>query len=50
MLENPTININDEEKESGCNAFWIASFYGRGNAMGLLANSGINILCKHKFT
>jgi len=28
----------------------MACRYGRGGAMNLLANSGINILCKHKYT
>ena len=32
------------------NAFWLASFYGRGEAASLLASLGIDILIKHSVT
>jgi len=50
MLKNTQLQIDVVDAKTGTNAFWIASFYGRGECMGLLANSGINILNTHKET
>ena len=50
MLENVTLDINVEDEEFKCNAFWFACWYGRGEAINLLANSGINILNTNKIT
>ena len=44
LLENKTIDINRKEKNSMVNAFWVAAFYGRGNAMNLLAAANANVL------
>ena len=49
MLENDEIDLNVEDKENGVNAFWLASWYGRGEAMNLLANAGINVLSTNQF-
>ena len=44
LLENKTIDINRKEKNSMVNAFWVAAFYGRGNAMNQLAAANANVL------
>jgi hypothetical protein len=44
LLENKTIDINRKEKTSMVNAFWVAAFYGRGNAMNQLASANANVL------
>jgi len=44
LLENKTIDINRKEKTSLVNAFWVAAFYGRGNAMNQLASANANVL------
>ena len=42
--------MNAVEKDSGCNAFWFAAYYGRGKVMKLLAEAGIDVLNEHKTT
>jgi ankyrin repeat protein len=48
MLENKMIDINKKDPE-GLNAFWIACICGNGAVMKLLADRGIDVLCKDKF-
>ena len=43
MIQNPTIDIQVVEPETGVNAFWIAAFYGHGGVMRVLAEKGIDI-------
>ena len=50
MLKNPSVKANYQCDDNGCNAFFIACYYGRGKCMLLLANSGIDIMCSHKYT
>ena len=50
LLTNPGIDLNYQDEETGCNSFWLASMYGKGGAMNLLASKGIDILNKHKET
>lgn len=47
LLSNPKIDINAVDEGTGCNSFWLASMYGKGASMSLLANKGIDILNKH---
>jgi len=44
MVKNKTINIDKIEEQDGVNAFWLASYFGRGQCCAILANAGINIL------
>lgn len=48
LLRNKTMNINASDRETGVNAFWTAAFYGHGDCLSVLANTGINIFSKHK--
>lgn len=48
LLQNPRVDINSKDKETDVNSFWLASFYGRGAVMGLLAEKGIDIYQKHR--
>lgn len=50
MLKNPGLNLDMVDPKHGCNAFWYASFYGRTHIMRLLAEAGIDVLSKDKFT
>ena len=50
MLKNPTIDINKVDEKDGVNSFWLASFYGHGEVMSILAKRGIEILNRHKIT
>ena len=50
MLENPTIDINVCDRDSGVNSFWIAAFYGHGQIMALLAEQGVDIFNKNNKT
>ena len=50
ILSNPTIDIHVVEKNTGVNAFWLATFYGHGEIMSLLAEAGIDIMIKHNKT
>lgn len=50
FLQNLSLDLNAVEKESGCNAFWFAAYYGRGACMKLLAEAGIDVLNEHKTT
>jgi hypothetical protein len=43
LMRNPRVDINSKDKETDVNSFWLASFYGRGAVMGLLAEKGIDI-------
>lgn len=47
ILENPTVNINIQDPDTGINSFWLASYFGHGDIMQILAESGIDILNKH---
>ena len=47
MLKNPTVDVNSQCDANGCNAFWLACYYGRGECMCLLANTGIDIMNCH---
>jgi hypothetical protein len=33
FLENPTLEINVYDQKTGVNAFWLASFYGKGHCL-----------------
>ena len=44
------INLNIIDEETGVNAFWLAAFYGRGQACSILAEKGIDIMNKHSGT
>ena len=44
MTENPTMNIDVGDKITGVNSFWLASLYGNGGCMKILAEKGIDIL------
>jgi len=48
LLKNMMINIDLCEEKTKVNAFWLACFFGRGECVRLLANSGIDILNTHK--
>ena len=50
LVRNPTIDIEVTQPETGVNAFWIASFYGHGAVMKVLAERGIDIFNKNKNT
>lgn len=50
LLLNPTLNIDVTEKKTGVNSFWLASFFGHGKIMRLLAEKGINLLNTHRVT
>lgn len=43
MIQNPLLDINVTEPETNINSFWLASFYGHGNVMRILAESEIDI-------
>ena len=36
------------DPKTGVNAFWLASFYGRGKCVSILANAGSDLMVKHK--
>ena len=48
LLQNPGLEIDTKEEQSGVNSFWIAAFYGRGEVMGMLAEAKIDILNQQK--
>jgi uncharacterized protein len=50
ILDNLTTDIQVCDEETGVNSFWLATFYGHGEVMNLLANSGIDVMNKHKKT
>ena len=50
ILKNPSLQIDIQHPKSGCNSFWFASFFGKSNAMTLLAKAGIDVLNKNKKT
>jgi ankyrin repeat protein len=50
LTKSKQIDIDVADEETGVNAFWMAAFYGRGEAASLLATKGIDILSKHKET
>jgi ankyrin repeat protein len=50
ILQNPSLNINVEDPVTGVNSFWLASYFGHGDIMQLLAEAGIDVLNKHKLT
>lgn len=43
LLLNPTVDINCLDPHTGVNSFWIASAYGAGESMKVLAEAGIDI-------
>lgn len=48
LLSNPNCKINMKNPHNGCNAFWFACYYGRGECISLLAEAGIDILNVHR--
>lgn len=50
LLKNPTVDVNAKCEQNGCNSFWLACYYGRGECMGLLASAGIDIMNVHNET
>ena len=50
MLKNPSLDLDMVDPKHGCNAFWYASFYGKTHVMRILAEAGIDVLCKDKLT
>ena len=48
MLKNKSLNLEKRDAYTGVNAFWLASYYGRGNIMRELANAGIDIYNSNK--
>lgn len=46
LLQNPTVDINQKEASMGYNCFQLACIYNRGQAMGFLAEQGIDIYNK----
>jgi ankyrin repeat protein len=46
LFTNPRIDINACDEETGVNSFYLASMYGKGEAMRFLASKGIDILNK----
>lgn len=43
LILNTTVDINCHDDHTGVNSFWIASYYGSGDAMKILAESGVDI-------
>jgi len=50
ILKDPLIDINKEDPQTGCNSFWMAAYYNRGECLAILAKAGINIMSTHKIT
>jgi len=50
LSNSKNIDLNIVDEETGVNAFWLASLYGRGEACSILATKGIQILNTHKET
>ena len=50
LLKCQSIDIDAVDEQTGTNAFWLSAFYGRGEALALLANAGANILAVHSET
>ena len=48
LVSNPNCNINATNPHNGCNAFWFASYYGRGECLTILAEAGIDIFNVHR--
>ena len=44
LLRNKTVDINCVDSTNMVNSFWLASYYGHGDIVRLLGNSGANIL------
>ena len=44
ILQNLSVNVNAVQEATGCNAFWIASYFGRDKCMNLLAAAGIDTM------
>ena len=50
MLQNKSVDINAIEQKTSVNSFWIASYYGHGEAMSVLAKHGIDVLNRNTVT
>ena len=45
LLKNKTVDINCIDSVNNVNSFWLAAYYGHGDIVRLLGNSGANIIC-----
>ena len=50
ILKNSSNDIQVCDETSGINSFWLASYYGHGKCMNLLAKNGIDIMNIHQTT
>ena len=47
ILENPTVDVNVTEEETGVNLFWLAAYYGHANIIEVLAKTTIDRSNRH---
>ena len=50
LVANMSIELDLIDNKTGCNAFWLAAYYGRGRCLSILGAAGSDIMMKHKVT
>ena len=50
LVDNMSIELDIVDRKTGCNAFWLAAYYGRGRCLSILGAAGSDIIMKHKIT